>query len=144
NFVKIESIGSIKKSTKLKTKKIALTLLGVGVFVFALIFVFSMFSIYSSVEAMCTQVRSQYEGDCVEGLIQYVESEEHDYEEKNRAIWALGQLADERALPTLNQFYEFSYAEVPCKRDLHICREEVEKAIKWCTKGNVTSWMYNF
>lgn len=48
-------------------------------------------------------------------------SENHSFEEKNSAVWALGQFADQKALPFLH---------------------EIEKAIKWCKRGNLTSWMY--
>lgn len=106
------------------------------------IFIFSMMSIRADVKIACNDAINVFEGDCVEALLQITKSEKYDYEQKNHAIWVLGQLADKRALPVLNEFLEFSYPEAPCKRDVHICKEEVDKAIKYCTKGNITSWMF--
>ena len=44
----------------------------------------------------------KFEGDCTEVLIQYVESDETNFKQKNRGIWALSQLANERALPLMH------------------------------------------
>ncbi len=121
-------------------RKTLVTILTVVLF----LFIFSMLSIRSDVKTACNEAIGIFEGDCVEALIQITKSENHDYEQKNHAIWVLGQLSDERALHILNEFLEYSYPETPCKRDVHICKEEVEKAIKWCTKGNITSWMHSF
>lgn len=120
-------------------KKTLITILTVVLFLFA----YSMLKIRSDVKMACFEAINIFEGDCVDALLQITTSVNHDYEQKNHAIWALGQLADERALPVLNEFLKFSYPEIPCKVSIHICKEEVEKAIKWCTKGNITSWMYD-
>ncbi|MFA6602581.1 MAG: hypothetical protein WCT01_02135 [Candidatus Shapirobacteria bacterium] len=94
--------------------------------------------ICGGVGEMCKKVDN---GDCVVGLISKVEDSSLSFGERNRAIWALGQLADKRALPTLNKYFK----GVPLRRELperELSQYELEKAIKWCTEGNVTSWMY--
>jgi len=69
-----------------------------------------------------------------------VESDEKTFRQRNKAIWALGQLADSQALPVLKSYYT---GKVPANESLDksISQYELEKAIKWCEQGNITSWM---
>ena len=46
------------------------------------------------ISARATQ---EYSGDRVEALIAYLQSEEHSLRNRNRAVWALGQIGDDRA-----------------------------------------------
>lgn len=94
--------------------------------------------ICGGVGEMCKNIN---EPDCAIGLMKKVEDSSVSYNVRNKAIWALGQLADKRALPTLNKYYK----GVPQRRELperELSQYELEKAIKWCQEGNVTSWMY--
>jgi hypothetical protein len=94
------------------------------------------------VKTYCSGAQAEFGGDCVEALSAVLRSEHHSYLEKNRAIWALGQLADARALPALREAQTGVPCERPCRRDLHLCQYEIEKAIKWCEKGTLFSrWM---
>ena len=85
-----------------------------------------------SVAIRCTEAGAFGKEDCVEALIAVLESEEASYTAKNEAIWALGQLADERALPALEALRTGLPCETPCPRDRQICQREIEKAIRWC------------
>ena len=84
----------------------------------------------------------EYQKDCTESLIEVIKSEDYTFNEKNGAVWAIGQIADKKAIPFLEELSETALYEEPCKLSESICGFEVQKAIKWCTKGNVTSWMY--
>ena len=126
-----------KKTYKPNFKKTLGTVLLIGFF----IFIFSMNSIYFTVKTACDESINIFEGDCVEALMQITQSNNFNYEQKNHAIWALGQLADSRGLIVLEKLNEEA-KENPCKLNEAICKYEVQKAIKWCTKGNLTSWMY--
>jgi len=123
-------------------KKPVLVILISGVVVFVLIFIVSMITIYSGVYQACKDAKSYYKSnDCVASLMLQVSSTNHTFKEKNTAVWALGQIADKRALPLLKSMYE----GVPSHKeplDKAVSQHELEKAIKWCQKGNVTSWMY--
>ena len=100
-----------------------------------------MLIIYKDVKSTCREAQREYQQDCVNSLIKLVKSDDKTYRQKNRAIWALGQLSDKRALPLLQDLY---IGEVPHKEplDLTISQYEVSKAKKWCENGNATSWMY--
>jgi uncharacterized protein YkwD len=77
----------------------------------------------------------QFKGDKVEALIALVNCEECSLNDRNIAVWALGQLRDKRALPTL---YKYRTGK-SCNHLRSICQYEIAKAIKW-TEGN--SYMF--
>ncbi len=101
-------------------------------------FVCICFSIRSSVKEISATAVGQYPGDRIEALVTYVDSRNHSLKQRNHAVWALGQIGDERALPTLEKFYTGG----PCDHESHLCERELQKAIKQC-KGslNATVWL---
>jgi len=97
-------------------------------------FLGSIMSIGAGVSKYCKEAQNYHKGDCVQALITYIDSNEHDLSTKNKAVWALGQLGDERALPVLRKYY----TGMPCDHERYLCQYELEKAIKWCeTKNNL-------
>jgi hypothetical protein len=50
------------------------------------------------------------------------------FRERNRAVWILGRLADERALPAL----EKNYTGAACDHEHSLCQSELRKAICRC------------
>ena len=84
----------------------------------------------------------EYGKNCVESLIEYIKADNHSIREKNSAVWALGQLADKRALTFLEGLLESIPEEAGRDKEKNLSRYEIEKAVKWCSKGNATSWMY--
>jgi hypothetical protein len=79
----------------------------------------------------------EFRGDRVEALMAYVESDRHTLAERNRAVWALGQLRDRRALPVL----ERHRTGRPCDHARFLCQQEVEKAIALCRAEGVRGWI---
>ncbi len=101
-------------------------------------FLMICFSIRSSVKEISAQATQQYPGDRIEALITYVNSKNISLRQRNRAVWALGQIGDKRALPVL----EKSYTGQPCDHDSRLCQGELQKAIKLCKGGlNATAWL---
>lgn len=72
-----------------------------GLLMVMLVFLFSI--IYFPLLSFCRNAQKVYGGDCVEAIIEYIESDRHPYKEKNHAIWAIGQLGDPRAVPVLEK-----------------------------------------
>jgi hypothetical protein len=110
-------------------------------FCFAFLFIVYLmicWSIRSSVKEMSAEATQQYPGDRVEALTAYVESENRSLRQRNRAVWALGQIGDERALPVLEKWYTGR----ACDHDNSLCQRELQTAIKGC-KGsfNATAWL---
>jgi len=70
----------------------------------------------------------EFPGDEVDALAALVGSEGRSLAERNRAVHALGQIADKRALPTLERYY----TGAPCNHSRHLCQYELKKAIGRC------------
>jgi hypothetical protein len=70
-------------------------------------------------------------GDPVTALLAAVNSTDLPLRQRNRAIWALGQLGDGRALDTLEPL--LTGQECDHTRDL--CQHELEKAVDLCRGG---------
>ena len=103
-----------------------------------ILFVMVSWSIRSSVKSICAEATQEHAGDRIEALMAYVNSEDHTLRERNHAVWALGQIGDERALPALERFYTGQ----PCNHDTSLCHRELGKAIKLCKGGlNLTAWL---
>jgi len=95
-------------------------------------------SIRSSVKEMSAEATKEFPGDRVEALMKYVNSEDHSLRQRNRAVWALGQIGDKSALPVL----EKSYTGGPCDHDHSLCQRELRRAIKACKSAfNATAWL---
>jgi len=74
---------------------------------------------------------AKFSGDRIEALIATVNCQTCSLHDRNRSVWALGQLRDKRALPVLHKYYTGKR----CDHKTQICQNELRKAIKW-TEGN--------
>lgn len=101
--------------------------------------------IFSEVKEIRNDTMQTYNGEVVEAGIRLLQSDKHSYIEKNRVIWALGQIGDAKALPVLEQLRTDKSCEEPCRKDTTICQYGLGKAVKSC-KGafSITKWMYRF
>lgn len=66
-------------------------------------------------------------GDRIEALMVCVADKQQPLERRNRAVWALGQLRDARALPVLQR-----YVKDTCDHGAELCQHELSKAIALC------------
>jgi hypothetical protein len=83
-------------------------------------------SIRDSVTGAALSAMAQYPGDRVEALSALVACEGCSLSDRNRAVWALGQLRDRRALPILKKYYTGQ----GCNHSLGLCQYEMRKAVK--------------
>lgn len=82
------------------------------------------------VNRLCQEGKWEYhQTNCVNALIMILDDERQGYRTRNQAIWALGQLGDQRALMTLQKYYT---AQIPDREPLDemISQYELQKAIK--------------
>jgi hypothetical protein len=101
-------------------------------------FVLVCFSIRAGVKEMSAEAVKEFPGDRVQALIAYVGSENHTLKKRNRAVWALGQIGDKRALPVLESYYTGG----ECDHDKNLCQRELKHAICGCKGGiNLTAWL---
>lgn len=113
----------------------------VGASILLLCFVVTMSWIRYDVKNHCREAVLTYGGDCLSAQLQLLDDPRNSYRARNSAIWVLGQLADKRSLPTLKKYYT---GKIPLYESLGktISQYELQKAIRWCSEGNVTKWMY--
>lgn len=86
--------------------------------------------IRSGVEQATVTATTAHPGDEVTALMAYVRSDAHSLRDRNRAVWALGRLADPRALPLLEHYYDGA----PCDHARRLCQHELRKSIARCRK----------
>ena len=79
-----------------------------------------------------SRAMEEFRGDEVEALVALVRSDAHALPERNRAVWALGQIGDPRAEPVLEAYYTGG----PCDHSRLLCQKELQKAIARCKGDN--------
>jgi|GEM_PF-587041 len=94
-------------------------------------FLFMMTCISFDVNRTSTIAMKKFGGDRVTALTRLIEAPEITLNVKNDAVWALGQLGDERALPTLERYYHGG----ECNHDSTLCQYELKKALTKCRGG---------
>lgn len=116
----------------------------VGASVFLLFFVICCVWIGYDVKQQCQTATRTYGGDCVTALSALLSDEHRGFRERNNAIWALGQLGDNRAYPLLKRMYT---GNIPAREPLDgmISQYELKKAVLLTNGGfNMTAvfWRY--
>ncbi|OGD54404.1 hypothetical protein A3J78_00070 [Candidatus Beckwithbacteria bacterium RBG_13_35_6] len=113
-----------------------------AVVVFILFFLITSIIIGIDVKKQCQEAEAEYQGDCVEVLMQTLDDESNSLRQRNLAIWALGQLGDKKALPILRKYYT---GQIPDKEpyDKTLSQYELKKAIKLLEDGlNLTAFIW--
>jgi hypothetical protein len=100
--------------------------------------------IFKGVQQYSTAAQSTYGGDAVGALIALVEDENASFESRNSAIWALGQLGSERALPILGSLNYPTNQEPPYDSTAYIVEYGVKKSIRQIHGFSTTRWIYRF
>ena len=108
------------KGRLLKWTGIALLAAAVGIVLLSL-------GIELGVQKVCKAATQKHPGERIHALLAWVESKESSYHEKCRALWALGQLGDRGALPSLREHLTGK----PCDHDGEgFCQGELKEAIQ--------------
>jgi len=127
-------------------KKINKNLIGyclaVGIIVFVFMFVILSIEIGHDVKKRCETAQVFYGGECVDALMSQI-ADESRTAGKNDAIWALGQLGDQKALPFLKKYDNGQ--PLPDREPWNegISQYELRKAIKLLESGNnITAFIW--
>lgn len=121
-------------------------LMAIGASIFLLFFVVTCTWIGYEVKSQCQKVEREYSGKCVDALLLLLQDESKGFRSRNDAVWALGQLGDSRALPTLQGYYTGNIPERE-PLDKSISQYELKKAINLVRGGlNMSAfiWRYGF
>jgi len=70
--------------------------------------------------------------DDVTALLFFVQDETQPLAERNRAVWALGQMRNPRAIPVLE-----AQVKDECRHGEDLCQEELEKALALCAGDGI-------
>ncbi|MFO0703859.1 MAG: hypothetical protein U0525_04000 [Patescibacteria group bacterium] len=83
----------------------------------------------------------EYSGNVGNSLLAMASDSSQPFINRNKAVYALGQIADKKSLPVLKSL---STGKIPEHESLYetLSQYELQKAIRWCEGGNATSWLY--
>ena len=103
----------------------------VGVFAVLLLLVIAGYwavfaSIHAGVSDAVRSAETRYPGDRVQALCTLVDCQICSLADRNRAVWALGQLRDPHALPVLMKYY----TRQKCDHASDLCQYELQKALE--------------
>ncbi|UCH83053.1 MAG: hypothetical protein JSW50_11345 [Candidatus Latescibacterota bacterium] len=79
-----------------------------------------------AIKAVCVNAQADFDGCQIDALISYLNADTTSLAEKNRTIWVLGELRDDRAIPAL---LALSGSET-CDHGQYVCQYEIHKALK--------------
>jgi len=88
-------------------------------------------AIGGGIHSYSRRAQSMFPGARVEALIAMVDCRNCSLKDRNHAVWALGQLAEKRALPVLQKYY----TGTKCDHERLICQYELRKALNLAAKG---------
>lgn len=100
----------------------------VAIAVVMVAFVATALVIGRQVDAAMSRAQQAHPGDGVSALITVAGSSDAPVAERNRAIWALGQLGAGAALPVLRSLAD----DAACSHGTAVCQREVRKAMALC------------
>lgn len=83
-------------------------------------------SIRSGLQRFSDDAVMRFPGSRMEALMRVVDCDTCAMETRNHAVWALGQMEEERALPTLKRHFDGQ----PCSHSTRLCQYELGKAIR--------------
>ena len=126
------------------SKNLIIYLISLGLIFFLFFFLLTVNMIGYSVKEKCRLAQEKYGGDCVESLISYLDDESNSYTSRNSAIWALGQLGDNRALSVLEKYYNGLNGE-RISRSQGLAQLELQRAIGYMEGNpNITTFFWRF
>ena len=111
--------------------KISVWVLGIVAGILVVLYLGASLMIGLGINRTSRSAMAQFDGDRIEALTALVDCQDCRLDDRDMAVWALGQLRDKRALPIL---YEYRTGK-SCDHSRQICQYEISKAIRW-TEGN--------
>jgi len=121
-----------------RKEKFVFSFAGILILLIGMCFLISLI-IGAGVRTVSAAALHEQPGDRIEALMAYAESPTHNLRERNRVVWALGQLGDSRALPLLEKYYTGQ----SCDHDRALCQHELKKAIRLCRGGiNLSAFVW--
>jgi len=116
-------------------KRHALIYASTGLVTFLMMFTILAVWIRFDVKVLCRDATSLYDSDCIVALMNLAQDKTRDFASRNHAIWALGQLGDERSSSVLQSMYT---GNIPSREPLErtVSQYELRKAITLTSGGS--------
>ena len=86
----------------------------------------TVIAIRSGLQRISDEAMSRFPGGRAEALMRVVDCTSCPIVDRNHAVWALGQIVDERSLPVLTRHFDGE----PCSHEARLCQYELRKAIR--------------
>jgi hypothetical protein len=83
-------------------------------------------SIRSGLQRFSDDAVARFPGDRREALMRLVDCDSCSIEDRNHAVWALGQMVEDRSISVLRKYYDGR----PCTHATRLCQYELRKAIR--------------
>ncbi len=116
--------------------------ISIGFFLLACSFIGLHIWIGGDVKQNIEIVKNQHTGSAEEALISYLKDENNSFNDRtHKAIWTLGQIRSEKALPLLRELFKNDPKGETCKdnHNSELCQYELHKAIIAIEKG----WLFS-
>jgi hypothetical protein len=117
---------------------IILVLFGIGLILFNVMNSWIHYEVLHS----CEYAKREYSGKCVHALMKMLDDTSQPYALRNSAIWALGQLGESEALPTVQKYYT---GNIPPREPIQktISQYELQKSIRLLSgKPNIFAFFW--
>ncbi len=99
---------------------------GALVILLALVLAGIIVSIRSGLQRFSDEAITRFPGDRAGALMQVVDCDSCSLQDRNHAVWALGQMVEERAISMLRKHFNGQ----PCSHTTRLCQYELRKAIR--------------
>lgn len=124
-------------------KRFFLGLLALGLIALTLFFLYTSWIIGQHVASACKEAQVDYGTGCVDALVETVRDESNSFAARNHAIWALGQIGDQRATDALLSLYT---GDIPAREPYNetLSQYELKKALNLIDSGlNLTHLVWS-
>ena len=111
--------------------KRTLVFIGIGITTVLLCFILTMFLIIRhGIKERISIAKEKYSGIAEDALIAYLSDSIHTPRERSDvAVWTLGQIRSQKALPLLKKLYRNDPLGKTCRHNTELCQYELHKAI---------------
>lgn len=129
---------------KISLKNIIIYGGSIGLVTLVFVFLVSVTIIGYGVKDTCQMAKDKYDKGCVDSLIALLDDPENDMRNRNSAVWALGQLGDDKSLEVLKKYHD-GEDSFPVDLSVKLSQLQLERAIGYMEGNpNITTFFWRF
>jgi hypothetical protein len=119
-------------------RKVLLAILLMGAVVLLTGYFMLSWQRYTTIRTVSTAAQSEFYGDRIEALVSCLKSNAIELDRKNRIIWVLGELRDDRAIAELTALSRPG----DCDHRRYVCQDELRNAVKKIKGGTPNPYFW--